>query len=136
MTLMTKVLCPYLGKFVVKHLDDTMIYSEEEHLQYIILVLEVLGREKLNINLKCKFFKQEMICMGFVILMVEIKNIDPEKVKVIMDWLVMHNGHEVSSVHGIAKFCRKSIRGFSGICIHLTKCLQWNCTFVTKFMKV
>ena len=44
MTLMDRVLRPYLGNFVVVFLDDILIYSrsEEEHLEHLRLVFELL----------------------------------------------------------------------------------------------
>lgn len=49
MRLMNQTLKPFLGKFVVKYLDDILIYSKslQEHLKYLELVFEVLRREHL-----------------------------------------------------------------------------------------
>ena len=49
---MTRILQPYLNKFVVVYLDDILIYSktEEEHLKHIEIILEILKQNKLYAN--------------------------------------------------------------------------------------
>ena len=54
MRLMTQVLRPFIGKFVVVYFNDILIYSrdEEEHLTHLREVLLALRANKLYINLK------------------------------------------------------------------------------------
>ncbi|GJV42123.1 putative reverse transcriptase domain-containing protein [Tanacetum coccineum] len=49
MDLMNRVCRPYLDKFVIVFIDDILIYSktQEEHVEYLRLVLELLRKEKL-----------------------------------------------------------------------------------------
>ena len=70
MRLMNEVLKRFLGKFVIVYLDDIQIFSKtkEEHLEHIGQVLQRLKEEKLLINLKKCYFKQEeIVYLGFVI---------------------------------------------------------------------
>ena len=56
MRLMTKVLRPYTGQFLVVYFDDILIYSQtqEDHLEHLRIVCTTLRQEKLYANLgKC-----------------------------------------------------------------------------------
>jgi hypothetical protein len=41
--------------------------------------------------------------------------VDSEKVKAIMEWIVMKNAHEVRSFMGIASYYQRFVEGFSKI---------------------
>jgi hypothetical protein len=41
--------------------------------------------------------------------------VDPEKVKAIMDWLVLRNAHEVRSFMGLVGYYQRFVEGFSKI---------------------
>ena len=61
MTLMDRVLRPYLENFMVVFLDDILVYNrfEEEHLEHLRLVFELLRAHKLYAKeSKCEFFKE------------------------------------------------------------------------------
>ena len=81
--LMNEVLKIFLGKFVIVYLDDILIFrkTKEEHIEHIRRVLQRLKEEKLLINLKkCSFMQEEIVYLGFVILVDGLK-MDLEKVK-------------------------------------------------------
>ena len=52
MRLMTQVLQPFIGHFVVVYFDDILVYSKQEHqhLQHLRMVFEVLRDNTLYIN--------------------------------------------------------------------------------------
>ena len=126
MRLMTQVLRPFIGKFVVVYFDDILIYSrdEEEHLTHLREVLLALRANKLYINLKqCSFLTNRLLFLGFVVGKDGIQ-VDEAKVKVIRDWPTPRTVREVQRFHGLATFYRRFIRGFSTIVAPITDCLK------------
>ncbi|GJT68091.1 putative reverse transcriptase domain-containing protein [Tanacetum coccineum] len=70
MDLMNRVCEPYLDKFVIMFIDDILIYSktQEEHVEYLWLVLGLLKKEKLYAKFsKCEFWLKEVQFLGHVI---------------------------------------------------------------------
>ncbi|CAL8155920.1 unnamed protein product [Prunus armeniaca] len=128
MRVMTEVLKPFLGLFVVVYFDDILIYSQtsEEHLIHLRQVLEALRKEQLYINLKkCSFLSDKVVFLGFVVSTNGLQA-DPEKIRAIMEWPVPQSVGDVRSFHGLVSFYRRFIRGFSSIMNPITECLKQN----------
>ena len=71
MEYMNHIFHTYLDRFVVVFIDDILIYSksEEEHVEYLRIVLQVLKEKKLYAKLsKCEFWLKEISVLGHVIL--------------------------------------------------------------------
>ena len=116
-TLMNQVLRPYIDKFVLVYIDDLLIYSNspEEHLHHLRLVLEALRKEKLYARpLKCTFDKPEVEFCGHVVGGGVVRVLD-SKIKIINEWPVPKNVHEVRQFFGLANYYRRFIQNFGQI---------------------
>ncbi|XP_043689425.1 uncharacterized protein LOC122640330 [Telopea speciosissima] len=127
MRVMTQVLRPFIGKFFV-YFDDILVYSKnpDEHIDHLKQVLRVLRQEKLFINLKkCSFMLPKVVFLGFIISSKGVE-VDPEKVRSVVEWPIPETFTEVRSFHGLASFYRRFIRNFSAIMAPITECTKQN----------
>lgn len=124
--LMTEVLRPFIGKFVVVYFDDILIFSRnsEDHIEHLRRVFEALRRESLYINLKkCSFMVDKVLFLGYVVSADGI-SVDEDKVKAIRDWPTPKTLTQVRSFHGLATFYPRFIRNFSSIVAPITDCTK------------
>ena len=126
MRVMTQVLKPFMGKFLVVYFDDILIYSKSnaQHLDHLTQVCLALRKESLYGNLKkCSFFTDRVIFLGFIVSSAGVSP-DPQKIQSVVDWPQPKNIHDVRSFHGLASFYRRFIRGFSTIMSPITDCMK------------
>ena len=70
MRVITQILRPYLGKFVVVYFDDILIYSRtrDKHLNHLRNVYSTLQKEKIYANpKKCAFLTDSVTFLGFIL---------------------------------------------------------------------
>ncbi|GJX24865.1 putative reverse transcriptase domain-containing protein [Tanacetum coccineum] len=85
MDLMNHACKPYLDKLVIVFIDDILIYSrnEEEHANYLRMILELLKKEKLYAKFsKCDFWIRIVQFLGHLIDSQGL-NVDPAKIEVV-----------------------------------------------------
>ncbi|GJW47896.1 putative reverse transcriptase domain-containing protein [Tanacetum coccineum] len=131
MDLMNRVCRPYLDKFVLVFIVDILIYSktQEEHVEYLRLVLELLKREKLYAKFsKCEFWLREVQFLRHVIIGNRI-HVDPSKIEAFKDWKAPRTPTEVRSFLGLAGYYYRFIDNFSKIAKSLTILTQKSKTF-------
>ena len=143
MRVMTQVLKPFMGKFLVVYFDDILIYlkSREQHLDHLTQVCTTLRKESLYGNLKkCSFFTDKVVFLGFIVSS-EGVSADPQKVQAIVDWPEPKNIHEILNFHGFASFYCRFIKEFSTITSPITDCMKqgefvWTKTATKAFSEV
>ena len=87
MDLMNMVFNPYLDKFVIVFLDDTLVYSSslEEHAEHLRTVLQILRERQLYAKFsKCQFWLDKVAFLGHVI-STEGISVDPQKIEAIVN---------------------------------------------------
>jgi hypothetical protein len=117
MYLMNSVFMPELDQFIVVFIDDILVYlkSMEEHEDHLRIVLQRLQEHQLYTKFsKCKFWIQEVPILGHVVSPEGIA-VDPNKVKVVLDWKPPTTVSKVRSFLGLANYYQRSILNFSKI---------------------
>ncbi|RDY04133.1 Tf2-9, partial [Mucuna pruriens] len=101
MRIMNRVLCSFIGKFVIIYFDDILIYSKtlDKHVEYLHAILE------------------SVVFLGFVVSSKGI-SVDEEK-----------NENEVRSFHGLARFYRRFVKIFSSIVAPLNELVKMDVGF-------
>nr|GEV06200.1 putative reverse transcriptase domain-containing protein [Tanacetum cinerariifolium] len=129
--LMNRVCRPYLDKFVIVFIENILNYSmiQEEHVEYLRLVLELLKKEKLYAKFsKSEFWLMDVQFLGHVINGNGI-HVDPSKIEAVKNWKASRTLTEVRSFLGLAKYYRRFIENFSKIAKSLTILTQKCKTF-------
>ena len=123
MDYMDRILHPFLDKFVVAFIDNTLLYSKtkEEHGEYLKLVLEILREKQSCAKLsKCEFWLEEVNFVGHVISAQEIF-VDLTKVEAVLQWERPKSVTKIRSLVVLAGYYRSFIEDFSKIVALLTQ---------------
>jgi len=125
MRLMTYVLQPFLGKFVVIYFDDILVYSKtrEQHLEHLRQLFCILREAMLFTNLKKCLRPTSGFLFGVHYVRQGI-SADPDEVKAIKEWPEPKIINEARSFHGLTSFYTRFIRRFSSIMAPVTDYLR------------
>ena len=132
MDTMNRVFHVYLDQFTIVFIDNILIYSKtpEEHNEHLRKEFERLRREKLYAKLKkCEFWLDSMSFLGHVI-SGEGVAIDPEKVKVVIEWIRPTSVFEIWSFLRLTGYYQHFIEGFLKLSGPLTALTRKNARFV------
>ena len=134
MSHMDEVLHPYFGKFVVVFLDNILIYSKtkQEHLEHLTKVFDLLRANHLYVKMsKCENFMKQIHYLRHIVSSNGIQ-MDPAKVKVILQWPEPRNVDELQTFLGMVGFYRQYVCDYAKISCPMTdqlkgkgKSFQW-----------
>lgn len=125
-SLMHQVFGPFLRKFILVFFDDILIYSKslEEHRDYLLTVLALLGQNQLFAKRsKCDFAQPQVEYMGHVISGQDVGT-DPSKVITMVHWPAPKNLKELRGFLGLTGYYRKFVKNYSLISKPLTSLLR------------
>ena len=130
--LMNVVFKPYLRKFVLVFFDDILVYNknEDEHVVHLGKVLSSLREHSLYANKKCSFAQPKIEYLGHIISGGGVE-VDPEKIRSIVDWPTPTNVREIRGFLGFTGYYRRFVKHYGSIAAPLTQLLKkggfvWN----------
>ena len=106
MDLMNHVLRPFLDRFVMVIIDDTLVYSKdrEDHDTHLRVLLETLRKEQLHAKMsKCEIWLREVSVLRHIVSEEGIR-VDPSNIEVILEWKPPRNVTEVRSFLGLVGY--------------------------------
>ena len=124
----------YLDDFCSVYIDDILDYIDrslkkhQEHVQKVMLHLREAGLQ-LDID-KCEFEVKQTKYLGFVIDTEAGIQMDPDKVKAILEWEEPRTATAVQSFLGFANFYHTFIKNYSDIAMPLTKLTHKDANFI------
>ena len=115
--LMTSIFNKYLFSFVLKILDDVLVFSRnvEEHEKHMRLIFHALRQANLKLKpQKCRLFQKSVTYLENKL---SPEGIAPDENKLIAvpDWKRPENVSQVSSFIGFCSYYRRFIKEFAGI---------------------
>jgi hypothetical protein len=120
--LMNSIFNPFLRKFFLVFFDDILIYSKywEDHVRHVDKVLQLLKEQQLySKQSKCFFGVKEVEYLGHIVSHQGGK-VDPNKIKVMMDWLIPKILKNLRGFLGLTSYYCKFVRHYGRITAPLT----------------
>jgi RNase H-like domain found in reverse transcriptase/Reverse transcriptase (RNA-dependent DNA polymerase)/Integrase zinc binding domain/Chromo (CHRromatin Organisation MOdifier) domain len=115
----------FLDDFCSAYIDDILIFtdgSRTEHQTHVRKVMTRLRDAGLQLDIdKCEFEVKQTKYLGFIIDTETGVQMDPDKVKAILDWEAPTSATAVRSFLGFANFYRTFIRNYSDLMLPLVQ---------------
>ncbi|GJU87460.1 putative reverse transcriptase domain-containing protein [Tanacetum coccineum] len=127
MDLMNRVCKPYLDKFVIVFIDDILVYScnEDEHANYLRVILELLKEEKLYAKFsKCDLWIHMVQFLGHLIDSQGL-HVDPSKIEAVKNWTSPTTPTEVRQCLGLAGYYRRFVQGLGAVLLQKEKVIAY-----------
>ncbi|KAL0555985.1 hypothetical protein IC582_004488 [Cucumis melo] len=103
--------------------------DREAHEEYLRIVLQTLRDRQLYAKFsKCEFWLEQVVFLGHVVLAKGV-SVNPEKVKVVVNWERPTSATEVRSFLGLTGYYRHFIENFSRLTLPLTDLTRKNAKF-------
>ncbi|XP_042497656.1 uncharacterized mitochondrial protein AtMg00860-like [Macadamia integrifolia] len=123
MGLMNRVFHDMLDQYVIVFIDAILIYSKskEDHANHLRSVLQRLREKQLDAKFsKCEFWSSQVNFLGHIVSARGIE-VDPGKVKAVLDWESPKNVSEIRSFLGLAGYYRRFIENCAWISAPMTQ---------------
>ncbi len=127
------VLQNFLNEFCSAYVNDILIFTDEllhQHRNHVQKVLLQLWEADLQIDIdKCEFEVKSIKYLKFILKVRKSVQMNPQKMKTIMNWQASKSVKSVQSFIGFANFYWKFIKNFSNLIMSMMALVQKNTSF-------
>ncbi len=127
------VLRDFLNEFCSAYVNNILIFTDEllhQHRNHVWKVLLQLWEVSLQIDIdKCEFEVKSTKYLKFILKVKKNIQMNPQKVKAIMNWQASKSVKSVQSFIGFANFYQKFIKNFSNLVMSMMALIQKNTSF-------
>ncbi len=127
------VLQDFLNKFCSAYVDNILIFTDEllhQHQNHVWKILLQLREVGLQIDIdKCEFKVKSIKYLKFILKVKKDIQMNPQKMKAIMNWQASKSIKGVQSFIDFANFYQKFIKNFSNLIMSMMALIQKNTSF-------
>jgi len=127
------VLRDFLNEFCSVYVNDILIFTDEllhQHRNHVWKILLQLQEAGLQIDIdKCEFEVKSIKYLEFILKVKKSVQMNPQKMKAIMNWQAPKSVKSVQSFIGFANFYWKFIKNFSNLVMSMMTLIQKNTPF-------
>ena len=121
-----------MNNFCQVYFDNILIYNhiKKKYIHYVRLMLNKFREINLQMNIKkCEFNVEKIVFLNVIISKSDLR-MNSEKMKIIVNWIILINLKEIQDFMKFANFYRQFIKNFSKIIQSLIKLTRKNQFFV------
>ncbi len=127
------VLWDFLDEFCSVYVNDILIFTDEslhQHQNHVWRILLQLWEAGLQIDIdKCEFEVKSTKYLEFILKVEKDIQMNPQKMKTIMNWQAFKSVKRVQSFIGFANFYWKFIKNFFNLIMSMMTLIQKNTSF-------